>query len=202
MYLPKHFTRQQLETLRDLRTSDRRYLKCVFRDCQPPDMRAMQGEFEAELLHQGGRVNAWVTRLFFCSQGKWVGKAFRPTGADTGVGYNCMLQDQRIVARLPMDTRVADSSLDSGRSMIISYRARNWGLICGLLGEVRQVIPGVLLGMGLFGPKFGRRDIFRRKIPFVMVGPVRPYQFAVGPAADEYDSALTHLAGSGSRQAG
>ncbi len=176
MDVPNTFSRQQLEAIDSLRVADRRHLKCIFRDCQPPNMESLVGEFNAELLHQGGRAAGVLTKILFGTSGRWIGKAFCPTSAATGVGYNCFRQGPHVLPKLHMDTFLAASKLDSGQSLVINYANRNLGLIRWLRGEVRQVAPGVLLGIGMFGPRIGRRDRLRRKIPFVMVGPVRPYQ--------------------------
>ena len=77
-----------------------------------------------------------------------------------------------------MHTQITESALDPGLCLRISYRGKNEGIVEGLTGEVRQVTTNVMIGIGVFGPRIGGRDLWRRKIPFLMVGPRRSFQHA------------------------
>ncbi len=169
-------TFEQEACLETLRSTDRVGLKKMFRDLKPPQMETFSGEFDAELLEQGGRVASLLTRSAFGVYGPWIGKAFKPLSATSGTGYNCFRYGDKIMPKLPMDTVIADSRLSRGKSLIINYRAKNSGVVRWLIGELRVVVPTVILGFGAFGPQVGARDVWRRKIPFVLVGPMRSYQ--------------------------
>jgi hypothetical protein len=166
----------QSECLQHLRSLTRRELIFLFRTLQPPDMRQFEGEYDSELLHQGGPASDRITRAIFGLGGPWTGKAFSAVSDTEGVGYNCFRDENRTEFKLPMRTEITQSRLDQGRSLIIDYSTMNRGMIRFLKGEVREVAPTVMLGFGAFGPKIGVRDRWRRKIPFVMVGPRRDYQ--------------------------
>ena len=79
----------QREALDSLRKLEKPELKTTFQRCKPPAMESLVGEFDAELLHQGGPLAGLVTKVVFGTSGNWIGKAFSPISADTGVGYNC-----------------------------------------------------------------------------------------------------------------
>jgi hypothetical protein len=169
-------TEEQTSCLEQLRSLTRRELIFLFRTLQPPEMRQFEGEFDSELLHQGGPASTRITRAIFGLGGPWTGKAFSAVSDTEGVGYNCFRDERRAEFKLPMRTEVTNSRLDQGRSLIIDYSTMNRGMIRFLKGEVREVVPTVMLGFGAFGPKIGARDRWRRKIPFVMIGPRRAYQ--------------------------
>jgi hypothetical protein len=163
----------QREVLRWLGDGDRLSLRRIFHGSSVPALSEMSGDFDAQLLNQGGILSSLLVRRVFGSHGAWMGKCFRPLSETTGIGHNFFWHEGRIVRKLPMETEITTSSLDDGQVMVLDYRARNRGPIRYLRGEVRQVIPGILLGMGIFGVRLGRRDRWRRKIPFIMVGPRR-----------------------------
>ncbi len=158
------------------RGAERSAVRHEFRSLPPPQMDRLEGEFEAELLDQAGRFCNLLTRGIFASYGQWIGKAFRPLGDNVGVGYNFFQDGPKTVPSLLMDWRIAKSTLDDGQSLIINYRERNRGIIRWLTGELREAHPRIWVGIGTFGPKLGRRDAWRRRIPFLLVGPCRPYQ--------------------------
>lgn len=91
-------------------------------------------------------------------------------------GYNCFRSMGTIVRKLPMDTSIDTSELDDEPSLKIHYQAKNRGLITRLCGEIRQVTPRILLGIGIFDPTLGRNRALCRQIPFIFVGPCRPFQ--------------------------
>jgi hypothetical protein len=161
-----------------LRAMNRRELILLFRPLQPPSMRTFEGEFDSELLHQGSPTSNRLTRAIFALGGLWTGKAFSSVSDTEGVGYNCFRDQNEARFKLPMRTEIAPSRLEHGRSLIIDYSTMNRGMIRFLKGEVRQLSPTVMLGFGTFGPKIGERDRWRRKIPFVMIGPRRDYQIS------------------------
>ncbi len=167
---------EQSECLERLRTTTRSELMRWFALLSPPKMETFRGEYDAELLNQGNRFAEKLTHAIFGINGVWTGKAFLPTNESQGVGYNCFLDGDKVICKLPMRTEIADSRLDTGRSLFIKYNELNRGAIRWLIGELREVVPTVILGFGTFGPKLGSRDFLRRKIPFVMVGPQREYQ--------------------------
>ena len=169
-----------------IRNTHRSNLKQMFCALSPPRMESLVGEYDAELLDQGGLVRNALTRSIFAMKGTWLGKAFQPLGMSEGVGYNLFRTHGTVVRRLPMDTTITKSILDDRYSLQISYDAKSQGLVRGLVGEIRQVTTNVLFGIGVFGPSPGIRKTWGRKIPFLLIGPNRRYQrISVGEANTE-----------------
>ena len=164
--------------LRAIRNAHRTSLRALFCVSPPPQLDSLVGEYDAELLDQGSWVSNVTMKSLFRTQGAWLGKAFHPVGQTTGVGYNVFRSRGSVVRKLPMDTQITESALDPGLCLRISYRGKNEGIVEGLTGEVRQVTTNVMIGIGVFGPRIGGRDLWRRKIPFLLVGPRRTFQHA------------------------
>lgn len=161
-----------LQSLRDLNRCMIRYL---FAALEPPKMEMLEGEYDSELLDQGGYLPNRLTSFAFGMHGSWKGKAFFPVSANQGVGYNYFESSGTMVRKLSMDTFIDRSMLDNRPSFVIRYEAKNRGLVTQLFGEVRQLTSEIMLGMGIFDPTLGRLHALRRYVPFVMVGPCRPY---------------------------
>jgi len=162
-----------LERLRRLKY---RHLCEMFSSLEPPNIRSLDGEYDAELLDQGGRTVSNITRAIFCLSGPWTGKAFRPTSDTGGVGYNCYQYGNERISKLPMQTSIGVSRLDFKSSLVIKYRGLNPGIIRWLVGELRELAPTVIVGFGAFGPSNGPLRKLSRKIPFVLIGPRRTYE--------------------------
>ncbi len=163
------------DRLDELLQTSRFHLKRMYRDLAEPKMFDVRDEYDAQLLDQGEGFASVITRAIFRSQGPWIGKAFRPINETTGEGYNAFGDVEDRQAKLPMDTYIGHSLVADGQSFILDYRAKNWGPIRWLRGEVRQVSDSILLGLGTFGPRSKGLHKLRRVIPFVMVKSDRPY---------------------------
>ncbi len=158
-----------------LRKADRLSVRKLFHTLPAPPIGVLCGEFDAELLDQGGRLPQKVTQWAFGAYGIWLGKAFRPISEESGEGYNYFQGRDDVIRKLPMDTFIEPSVLDNNPAMKLSYKDRNRGLIRQLVGEIRQVTQEILLGIGVFTPQVGGKSLCQRKIPFMMVGPQRGY---------------------------
>lgn len=163
------------ETVQKLIDADRGTLKRYFAELPPAGIFETFGEYDAELLDQGGSFPQWLTEKAFGTAGSWLGKAFRPLSEHHGEGYNSFGTLDSRQARLRMDTYIARSAFASGPSFVLDYRERNLGMIQWLVGELRMVNRSILLGMGTFGPRASKLKKLRRVIPFLLVGPVRSY---------------------------
>ncbi|MEL6106216.1 MAG: hypothetical protein AAFU85_09270 [Planctomycetota bacterium] len=173
--LQQKLSQQDQQTVQKLVDADRGSLKRFFEELPPARILETAGEYDAQLLDQGGGFAQFATRKAFGTAGKWLGKAFRPLSEYHGEGYNSFGDVDSPEARLRMDTYIARSSFATGPSFILDYRERNLGMIQWLVGELRMVNRSVLLGMGTFGPRAAKLRKLRRVIPFLLVGPVRPY---------------------------
>ncbi len=169
-------TLEQQQQLDLLRTLKYRRLRELFASLDPPPIRSLDGEYDAELLNQGGKTVGNITHAAFSLSGPWTGKAFRPISERRGVGYNCYQYGNERVFKLPMRTEIGKSRLDNKPSLLIKYSELNSGIIRWLVGELRELAPTVIIGFGTFGPSFGGLDKLSRKIPFVMIGPRRRYE--------------------------
>lgn len=176
MKITTELSPEQAKCLNCLRDADRRTLKAIFRTLHVPTISNLHGEFDAELLDQGKGVGAWFTRRMLNSHGLWVGKAFEPLSETSGKGYTCFQRGEAIVAGLPTRISIGPSLTGDGESMLIDYASTSRGIARWMVDELREYGPGVLLGIGTYGPKIGKRDLWRRKIPFALVGPMRPLQ--------------------------
>ena len=163
------------KTVQKLIHADRGALKRYFAELPPAGILETFGEYDAQLLDQGGSFPQWLTQKAFGTAGPWLGKAFRPLSQNHGEGYNSFGTLDSRQARLQMDTYIARSAFTSGPSFILDYRERNLGMIQWLVGELRTVNRSILLGMGTFGPRARKLKKLRRVIPFLLVGPVRSY---------------------------
>jgi len=169
------FTAGQQHCLARLRGLHRSELRSLFKGLKPPASTELVGEYDAELLNQGGRITSFITQLAFSLHGPWTGKAFAPTTNTEGIGYNCFRYGEKTVGKLPLRTQLGQSQLDEGESLFIKYHDLNHGIIRWLVGELRQIDDSVILGFGTFGPRFGKANRLCRQIPFVMVGPRKEY---------------------------
>lgn len=164
--------KDQEATLRTLRSAKCLEVKIWFSRLSVPKMDALSGDYDAELLDQGSTFANHVIRSAFLSRGKWVGKGFEPKDERSGVGYNTFGAGKKRVRKLPMRTEIRTSAIDDRESVTINYSHDNRGLICWLTGEVRQVTPNIMLGIGIYQIKLGRLEFQRRLIPFLLYRPV------------------------------
>ena len=142
----------------------------LFGTLSAPSMREMRGEFRAELLDQGTRSWTLAALLVVHFPGRWLAKAFTPTGDDEGHGYNVFVRGPRIVREVRMRTYLGPSKYDGRPSYHLDYRAHQGGFVGTMRDEVRKLSDGLYLGIG----EVGWRPL-RRRSPFVLQGPVAPF---------------------------
>lgn len=165
----------QLAVLQELKDMDRRQVKVQFRNSAVPEMQELDGEYTAQLLDQGTAFANWLIGKAFRTAGNWRGKAFQATTSEYGIGYNLFDDRGAKGKRLPMLTYYDHTPFAGGRSFILDYASTNRGIIRTMRGHVRRWKDGVYLGFGTVGPNIGDPDKFRRKIPFVLIGPTAPF---------------------------
>lgn len=169
-------TSDEDETVRGIRSLSRFDVKMMYWDLKVPDLQEVSGEYDAFLLDQGDFIGSFLTKVLFRSQGPWRGKAFRPISESSGEGYNLFGSEESPRTVLRMDTYIGHSQIVPGFAYILDYRRRNFGPIRWLLGEIRQVTPEILLGIGTFGPRGCEKARFRRVIPFILKHSRRRYR--------------------------
>ena len=99
--------------------------------------------------------------------GHWLGKAFHPTSATAGEGYNrYRYPGNRIVHNQRMLTRVQNSIIDGKPAYVLDYHAMNpnWSLF----DEVRRLDDGVYIGTATWAAPGGGRT---KQGAFLLVGP-------------------------------
>lgn len=143
----------------------------LFRSLPAPTVEEMRGEYRAELLDQGSPAWLWLASFFVHQRGLWLAKAFCPTGADRGHGYNLFLVRGRLRRGTRMRTFVAPSRLDGHPAYVLDYAPHNRGVLGTMRDEVRKIADGLYLGVGTVG--WGRW--MRRPSPFVLEGPVAAF---------------------------
>ncbi|KAH8068164.1 3-oxo-behenoyl-CoA reductase [Aureococcus anophagefferens] len=126
----------------------------------PPE--TVDGEWDGELEFLGGPpLNGFITnRLFTVGGGRWLGKAFGPDGD----GANRFAGG---VAGRPFRYAVEASRLDGKPALVLNYAAagdRLWGTTLRMRDELRELEPGVLLGLGSMAGTGGMRN----NAPFVL----------------------------------
>ncbi len=156
-----------------IRNAHRKSIHSLFNALPPPSLHLLVGEYDSELLSQGYPLYNFITKAVFQVYGKWLGKAFYPVSCSNGAGYNIFGSHQSPVRTLPMETKISRSAMDHRLSLTIAYNDNTERLITRLVGEIRQVTPNVMLGIGIAAPSKRYRKIARRKVPFLLYGPRR-----------------------------
>jgi len=185
--------------MKDLTQMSTPELLQLFRGLECPTLEEMNGEFRGQQLRQPGPVSTLVSALFTNNPllfGKWQSKSFRPTGPDSGRGYNTLRNFGRDTIQGPMVTLIAPSRFDGKPAYQLVYRA--FHSVCGfvhMVDEVRRVEEGQYLGIGTVGFTSAQRRI---PLPFMLSGPVAPYRKDIGRerAGFELASELPGLANS------
>ena len=176
--------------MKDLTQMSTPQLLEVFRTLECPTMEEMDGEFLGQQLRQPGPISTLVSALFTNNPllfGKWRSKSFRPTGPDSGRGYNTLRNFGRETIQGPMVTLIAPSRFDGKPAYQLVYRA--FHSICGfvhMVDEVRRVDEGQYLGIGTVGFSSAQRRI---PLPFKLNGPVASYKTDVGRERAGFDLA-------------
>lgn len=156
-------------------------LLALFARLPAPAVQDMHGEYAARLLAQPNAVAQAIGHATINNPlmpGRWLCKAFHPVSNGSGRGYNSFSQLGRTVQRYPMHTLIAPSRYDGRPAYTLVYAA--FRSMCGaihMVDEVRQVAPGLYLGLGTWGFTERQRMV---PLPFVLRGPIAPYAGDVG----------------------
>ena len=163
-------------------------LMALFARSPAPTVPQMDGEFAARLLRQPSALAQAIGHITVNNPlmpGRWLCKAFRPTSADRGRGYNAFAHLGRKVQRFPMETLIAPSRYDGRPAYTLVYAS--FRSLCGVVNmvdEVRQVGPDLYLGVGTWGFSDAQRRI---PLPFVLRGPLSAYAGDIGTHQKSFD---------------
>ncbi|RJP40624.1 MAG: hypothetical protein C4548_10250 [Desulfobacteraceae bacterium] len=157
----------------------------LFYAANTPDIRALNGEYEAKLLSGGilGPSSALFTHHVFPTgrvtpRTRWVGKGFKPNDENSGKGYNLFTRKKpggtaETLRIRPMKTALAVSKVgkDGKRSFQVDYSADNTGMIHSMRDEIRQINENLFIGAGYMALGGGPIN----PAPFALIGPPKPW---------------------------
>jgi len=169
-------------TAMELRFMTRDELVALFRRLPAPAFDEMHGEYAATLLEQGS-ASAYITaQIALNIKGRWLCKAFEPSGSNDGHGYNSFMTPRGVKRSARMKTRIGPSKIpgDENDSFHLEYAPFNDFKRSGIGGafvhtmfdELRKAAPGLYLGIGRVG--FTAKQLAELH-PFILEGPVAEF---------------------------
>jgi hypothetical protein len=172
----------QTPTALDLKMMPRDEVIALYHRLQAPSFEEMHGEFAASLLDQGSPSGYLLSAFMVHVKGRWLCKAFEPTGPNEGHGYNSFMTPRGVRRACRMRTHVGPSKLpdDSNDAFHLEYADFNnlkrggfgGAVLHTMFDEVRKVRPGLYLGIG----RAGFTEKHRAELhPFILQGPVAPF---------------------------
>jgi len=169
-------------TAMDLRFMTREELVALFHRLPAPTFQEMDGEFAATLLEQGSGSAFITAQVALNLKGRWLCKAFEPTGPNEGHGYNSFMTPRGVKRSARMRTRIGPSKIpgDANDSFHLEYADFNdfkrggtgGAFVHTMFDELRKAAPGLYLGMGRVG--FTKRQLSELH-PFILEGPVADF---------------------------
>ena len=157
-------------------------LLSLYRGLAAPPFGEMHGEYAATLLEQGSGRAFIAAQVVLNIKGRWLCKAFEPTGPDEGHGYNSCMTPRGINRAARMKTRIGPSKIpgDSKSSFHLEYADFNsfqrggpgGAMLHTMFDEVRRAGPGLYLGIGRTG--FTKQQLAQLH-PFLLEGPVAEF---------------------------
>ena len=169
-------------TAMKLRFMTRDELVSLFHRLRAPSFAEMHGEFAATLLEQGTGSSFITAQIALNIKGRWLCKAFEPTGPNEGHGYNSFMTPRGVRRAARMKTRIGPSKIrgDGGDSFHLEYADLNdfkrggpgGAFAHTMFDELRKAGAGLYLGIGRVGFTKRQRSALH---PFILEGPVAPF---------------------------
>ncbi|MGB5703158.1 MAG: hypothetical protein WBM48_10105 [Polyangiales bacterium] len=169
-------------TAMDLRFMPLDDLVSLFHRLPAPSFEEMHGEFAATLLEQGSGRAFITAQVALNINGRWLCKAFEPTGPNEGHGYNSFMTPRGVRRAVRMRTRIGASRIpgDSNDSFHLEYADLNdfkrggpgGAFVHTMFDELRKAAPGLYLGIGRVG--FTKKQLAELH-PFILEGPVADF---------------------------
>ena len=162
---PSQSSHPRISCLADVRALRRKSeFVSAWRAAPPPSTYAGRC-FDGEIVGLGvtAPLSSFITHVLFGGGRRWLGKAF----ADERSGVN-RFDGQKRARRF--GTEIAISRLDGKLALVLDYSAPHsgdslWGGVVGMRDELREVAPGLLLGLGSMAATGGALNC----APFVLV---------------------------------
>jgi len=165
-------------TVDDLGRLSRSEVLRLFHAAAAPELEALAGEYSAVILPVGlfAPLASFFTHTFF-GPGRWHGKAFKPRGRDRGDGYNLFSSgtattNDALSRTRRFDTTIGPSRFDGRPSLCMDYGPHNRFLIHSMKDEIRQIAPGLYLGLGTMASGGGALN----PAPFCVFGDPEPWR--------------------------
>ena len=110
---------QKRWTVTGLRAMEKARVRELFTTLEAPEMEEMNGEYEGYLLDHGSYVLHLMSLMYLSNpvSGWWLGKAFKPLGADTGHGYNMHTKRGKVTRGFRMRTEIIQNGFDGSGSL-------------------------------------------------------------------------------------
>lgn len=169
-------------TALELHMMPRDELVALYHRLDAPPFEEMHGEFAARLLDQGDARGYLLSAFAVNAKGRWLCKAFEPSGPSEGHGYNSFMTPRGVKRSARMRTRLGPSKLpnDPNDAFHLEYADFNdfkrggpgGALLHTMFDEVRKVGPRLYLGIGRTGFTEKARAGLH---PFTLEGPVAPF---------------------------
>ncbi len=159
---PTRAEQPKIRTLDDLSVLGPDQLMDLYRKAKTPTLGDLDGKLVGRMLAVPKAQEPHIARLLrdFAKSGlfPWAGKTFESTDAEHGQGINRLLHERFNWFRF--DTSVARSRAGEFDAVQLDYdRPSNPPLIRSIKDEVREVAPGLWLGLAYLdtksGPKLG-----------------------------------------------
>jgi hypothetical protein len=166
----------------DLRFMPLDGLVALFHRLAAPAFEEMHGEFAATLLEQGSGGAFVTAQVALNIKGRWLCKAFEPTGPNEGHGYNSFMTPRGVKRAVRMRTRIGPSKIpgDTNDSFHLEYAELNdfkhggagGAFAHTMFDELRKAAGGLYLGIGRVG--FTKKQLTELH-PFILEGPVAEF---------------------------
>ncbi|HET6418116.1 MAG TPA: hypothetical protein VFG22_17605 [Polyangiales bacterium] len=178
-------SRPESITAVELHMMPRDEVLALYHQLEAPAFEEMHGEFAASLLDQGHALGYLLSAFAVNAKGRWLCKAFEPSGPNEGHGYNSFMTPRGVRRSARMRTHIGPSKLpgDTKDAFHLEYADFNdfqrggpgGALLHTMFDEVRKVRAGLYLGIGRVGfTKKARSEPH----PFILEGPVARFMSA------------------------
>jgi len=154
----------------------------LWKTLDPPEFTELDGHYMGIIPNAGDLSTQKATGDFMYNEdsaiGYWLGKAYKPTSATKGEGYNRWRKPGgKVVRNMQFGTDMAKSLIDDRPSFMMYYG--HYNKESTLIDELRKLDDYIYIGMGTTELEDGKRSAPGH---FILTGPTDRW---VGPDKDE-----------------